>query len=189
MGKRIVLWALFVCGLFSEQGAHAWGVDWGITGGVGRSNYRSGDVHVRNRVGWHADLGLSFKMGLRNQFSIGPEFSWTHNRVELDHEPLTVNLFQLPVTFGYQPLPFLRLHAGPVFKLYDKTTSPRGTIFPSLHSSVGYVAGIQFRVSVVQLWLRYSGQFAPRDTYWPSADSRPFRIRYSSLSLGVGFAF
>ena len=176
-------------------------IRWGLTAGLNASDYSFGDkrADIDNKLGWQFGLMSSIDIAF---LSIEPQFLFLHQSLRydpLDREGranLRTNSIDVPILVAFDVIGPLRLFAGPVFTLMNKTSGGKnvfatgdGLSLSSMRSTCSYTAGIELRIlKHYRADLRYNGQFkAKRHVMMP--DGKENRMRSSFVALSIGYLF
>lgn len=121
-----------------------------------------------------------------NMLSAGSAPTMTNNKI-------VFNSIEVPVLLGVKLL-FLRINAGPVFNVYDKSKAKQSNIdeVDFQMPSVGYQAGIGFDIWKLTLDARYQGNFKKPTQHILVDGSSPMvsgKISTDKFVFSLGFMF
>lgn len=201
MKKTLILLLLAAAAFVQPAAARTPQIRWGVTAGLNASDYSFGDSRsdIDNKLGWQAGLMSSIDIAF---LSIEPQFLFLHQSLRYDNleqgarATIRSNSIDVPVLVAFNLLGPLRLCAGPVFTLMNKTSGGKGAFasgdglnLSGLRSTCSYTAGVELRLlKHYRAELRYNGQFrAKRHVTMP--DGIEGRMRSSFVALSVGYLF
>ena len=191
-----------------SAGAFAMGpVDFGIKAGINTGNFdlnnkKFGESFYLindSRTGYHAGVFMRLNfLGLHVQ----PEFLYNWNRYDmtaLDRSAgngetktkVKVQTLEVPVLAGLDIL-FLRLNAGPVFNLMNKSSVSKGSVgdVDILKPTVSFAAGIGIDLMKVCVDVRYNGQFKKTsNSVTIGNDTKDFKSNFQGWTFSVGYKF
>lgn len=199
--KRVLIicaMALFSGGVFA-----AGPMEFGLKAGVNSANFdfnrhylgESYYAFSKARTGYHA--GAWMRVGLAGMF-VQPEFLYNWNRYDMNvlketqqaTSKIRVQTLEVPVLAGWKLL-FLRLNAGPVFNLMNKTSHSGGKVQNAdmLKPSVSYTAGFGLDIARVSLDLRYNGTMFGRAKQTVEVDGKsyPLRTNFRGWTFSLGW--
>ncbi len=195
---------LIVCALaLFTGGAFAAGpVEFGVKAGLNSANFDFNRHHLSDsyyafskaRTGYHA--GAWMRLGFAGMF-VQPEFLYNWNRYDMNvldggrqsTSKIRIQTLEVPVLAGWRLL-VLRLNAGPVFNLMNKTSHSGGLVDQAdmLKPSVSYTAGLGFDIMKLSLDLRYNGTFErAKQTVEVNGSSYPLRTNFRGWTFSLGW--
>ena len=193
--------------MLATTGAYAIGpVDFGIKAGVNTANFDLNKSNIGDnfkvlndsRTGYHA--GVFMRLNFLS-FHIQPEFlyNWNSYKMEMwargsnvdEISKVKVQTLEVPVLAGLDIL-FLRLNAGPVFNLMNKT-SVSGHVVDDVEvtkPSVGFAAGLGIDLMKFSIDVRYNGQFSrSKNRITIEQDSYDFKSNFQGWTFSLGYRF
>lgn len=204
----------FAAILFSTFAASAMGpVDFGVKAGINTGNFRlknsalTDNLHIINeaRTGYHAGVFMRLSaLGLHVQ----PELVYNWNKYNTNvwrsetagsdeivmrryESKISVQTLEVPVLVGIEIL-FLRLNAGPVFNIMNKTSSSGGIVRDAdvMKPSVSFAAGAGIDLMKFSLDVRFNGQFKRAQNNLTIDDSRyNFKSNFRGWTFSLGYKF
>ncbi len=180
-------------------------VDFGVRVGVNSSNFEMKNASLGNnyiafnkaKTGYHAGLWSRIDLG---SIFVQPEILYNWNSYDMDvwNDPtsrysgkIKVQTLEVPALVGVSLL-FLRLNAGPVFNVMNKT-SRSGDLIESadvLKPSVSYAAGFGFDIMKLSLDVRYNGDFErTKQTVEIGGESYASKTNFRGWTVGLGYRF
>lgn len=203
MKKIFILAAcMFAAGTASAAGP----LEYGVKAGVNSSNF---DLVKNNleqtylsfnkaRTGYFA--GAWMRLNLGTMF-VQPEIQYNWNAYDAgvwdssfgdgQNSKIKVQTIDVPALVGFKLL-VLRLNAGPVFTVMNKTKTKGGRVQSAdvLKPTVSYTAGFGLDIAKVALDVRYNGMFARTKQSLQIGDrSFPSKINSRGWSVSLGYAF
>lgn len=198
---------IMMAGVLATTGAFAIGpVDFGIKAGVNTGNFQLDKSSLGNsykavndsRTGYHA--GAFMRLNFLG-FHIQPEFlyNWNSYNMEVwetvtgkdEKSKIKVQTLEVPVLAGLDIL-FLRIAAGPVFNVMNKTSVSKGIIEDAEVNkpSVGFAAGIGLDLMKFSLDVRFNGQFKKAKNQ-VTIDSEPHNLKsnFQGWTFSLGYRF
>jgi hypothetical protein len=159
--------SLFAGGVFA-----AGPLEFGVKAGLNSTNFDFNRHELGNsyfafskaRTGYHA--GAWMRLGFAGMF-VQPEFLYNWNKYDmkvvgqsLSTSKIKVQTLEVPALVGWKIL-VLRVNAGPVFNLMNKTSHSGGVVQQAdmLKPSISYTAGVGLDVWKVSFDMRYNGLF------------------------------
>lgn len=202
MKKLFIISVLaFACG-----GAAAMGpVGFGVKAGVNAANFKlaktSFGENVRafggGRTGYHAGVFTRFDF---LNFSVQPELLYNVNRYDLELQQagsvgkgkVRIQTLEMPVMAGFSLL-FLRLQAGPVFNLANKSSDLSGQrihMGEMTKPTISYSTGVGLDIFKFTLDVRYNGMFERKKQFVEfDGGSHEFKGNFDGWTFGVGYRF
>lgn len=203
--KKIFI--LAVC-MISATAANAAGglLEYGVKAGVNSSNF---DLTKNNleetylsfnkaRTGYHAGAWMRVNLGA---IFVQPEVIYNWNAYDAgiwgttfdngNNSKIKVQTVDVPALLGFKLL-VLRLNAGPVFTVMNKTKTKGGVVTSAdvLKPTVSYTAGFGLDIAKVALDVRYNGMFAKTKQSLQIGDrSFASKINSRGWSVSLGYAF
>lgn len=201
MKKTILLFVALLAVAVQPASAGRPLIRWGVTAGLNASDYSFSDgrTDIDNKLGWQLGLMSSIDIAF---LSIEPQFLFLHQTLRYENlergegAKLRSNSIDVPVLVAFDVLGPLRLFAGPVFTVMNRTGGGKGSFtagdglnLSGLRSACSYTAGVELRLlKHYRAELRYNGQFrAKRHVTMP--DGIEGRMRSSFVALSVGYLF
>lgn len=181
-------------------------VDFGIKAGVNTGNFDLDKSSLGNsykaindsRTGYHA--GVFMRVNFLS-FHIQPEFLynwnsynmevWTTGTGDENKTKVKVQTLEVPVLAGLDIL-FLRLNAGPVFNVMNKTSTSKGVVsdVDIMKPSVGFAAGLGIDLMSFSVDVRYNGQFKKsKGTVTISQDTYDIKSNFQGWQFSLGYKF
>ena len=180
-------------------------IEFGAKGGLNVTNVKLSRSAFEN-MSFMTDANLGYHFGLVARLNlvgvhVQPEINYNWNRYKLTSVDNTAavnstnvkySTVEVPVLVGLKLL-FLRVQAGPVFNLMNRTsTSPNSVIrsLSMLRPSMGYAVGLGIDFMKITFDVRYYGQFkkAYQTVQTPDFTSNvKSNLKYWSFSLGYLF--
>lgn len=202
--KKLILSAVCLCAAVAANAAGP--IEFGVKAGVNSSNFDLDKNNFENtylsfnraRTGYHA--GAWVRVGLGGLF-VQPEFLynwnaydasvWQRNGSTEGTAKIKVQTFEVPTLIGWNLL-LLRLNAGPVFTVMNKTQTKGGVVKSAsvMKPTVSYTAGFGLDIVKIAIDVRYNGMFA-RTKQTLDIGSESFRSKTNTrgwtVSLGYSF--
>lgn len=189
---------LIVVALLAAVGTHAMGpIDFGVKAGINTENFKldkhtNYDLVNKARVGYHA--GVFARLGLLG-FLVQPELLYNWNSYDIkfdgDKSKVKVQTLEVPVFAGMQIL-FVRVNAGPVFNIMNKTSTSRGVVdvVEMTKPSVSFAAGLGIDLMKFSIDVRYCGQFRKTNSTIV-IDNTPvdFKNNFRGWQFSLGYKF
>lgn len=196
-------------------GASAIGpLDFGIKAGINTGNFRAkSDVVINDaRTGYHAGvftrlslLGLhiqpelvynwnKYDMNVWNKYTAwkpGGMSEEENRNLNLFKSKITVQTLEVPVLVGIEIL-FLRLNAGPVFNIMNKTTTSGGIVTDAdvLKPSVSFAAGAGIDLMKFSFDVRFNGQIKrSQNNLTIGTERRNFKSNFQGWTFSLGYKF
>jgi hypothetical protein len=192
--------SLFAGGVFA-----AGPLEFGVKAGLNSTNFDFKRNELGNsmyafnkaRTGYHA--GVWMRLGFAGMF-VQPEFLYNWNQYDmkvvgqgqgqgLSTSKIKVQTLEVPALVGWRVL-ILRLNAGPVFNLMNKTTHSGGVVQQAdmLKPSISYTAGVGLDVWKISFDMRYNGLFErAKQTVEVDGASYPLRTNFRGWTFSLGW--
>ncbi len=196
--KKVIL--IMTATLFTALGAYAISpVDFGVKAGINTGNFKLNkqtnyDLVNKARVGYHA--GVFARVSLLG-IHVQPELLYNWNGYDIKGEEgnseVKVQTLEVPVLAGMQIL-FLRLNAGPVFNIMNKTSASQGVVddVETTKPSVSFAAGLGIDLMKFSIDVRYCGQFKKSNstiTINNSATPIDVKNNFRGWQFSLGYKF
>lgn len=198
--KKLLIISVFA--LLAGGATAAGPVEFGVKAGLNSANFDFNRHHLSDsyyafskaRTGYHA--GAWMRLGFAGMF-VQPEFLYNWNRYDMNvlngsqeaTSKIRVQTLEVPVLAGWK-LFVLRVNAGPVFNLMNKTKHSGGVVERAdmLKPSVSYTAGFGLDISNVSVDLRYNGTFErAKQTVEVNGESYPLRTNFRGWTFSLGW--
>ncbi len=192
--------------LFAGTAMAAGPLEMGVKAGLNSANFdfnksQLGDSYrafSKAHTGYHA--GVWMRVGLAG-IMVQPEFLYNWNRYDMKlwevgdgaetSSKIRVQTFEVPVMAGWRLL-FLRLNAGPVFNIMNKTSHSGGRVERAevTKPSVSYAAGLGLDIMKVSFDLRYNGNFErAKQAVTVAGQEYKLGTNFRGWTFGLGWRF
>lgn len=183
-------------------------IDFGIKAGINTGNFKldkeniPNNVHIINdaRTGFHA--GAFMRLNLLG-IQVQPEMLYNWNKYDMTilgasgesinekRSQVSVQTLEVPVLGGLEIL-FLRLNAGPVFNIMNKTSVSGKAVADAevIKPSVSFAAGVGLDLMSICFDVRYNGQFRRADnTITIDQNTYDLRSNFQGWTFSIGYKF